>query len=104
MPVLRPDQGTGFTSIGDYLDANQGTLANEAGQIGGAVGDQIDAAKGAADQVIAGDQKTYQQDYTGLPGYKDALDKAIAAKDEAAALGTSGGLSDRFQKQLHDSA
>lgn len=100
---MLPGQGTGFTSVSDYLDANAGTLAREGSDIGGAVGGQIDAARGAADQLIAGDQKSYQQDYTTLPGYQDALDKAIAAKDQTTALGDQGGLSDYFQKNLHDS-
>lgn len=102
--IYAPGATTGYTSVSDFLDANQGTLANEAKQIGSGVGDRIDQAHSAADQAIAADTGAgYTQDYTTLPGYKDALDKAIAAKDQATALGDQGGLSDYFQKNLHDS-
>lgn len=101
---MAPGQGTGFNSVGDFLDANQGTIANEVAGINSDIGGQIAGAKGAADSLIAGDQQNFQQDFTGLPGYQDALDKAIAAKDSATALQTPGGVSDYFQKHRGDTA
>src|SRR5437879_5146056 len=94
MPVLPPGMGTGFTSVGEYLDANQGTLAREGSDINSDVGGQIDAAHKAAEALPASGSE--------VPGYKDALDKAIAAKDQATALGSQGGLSDYFLKHFHD--
>ncbi len=52
MPIFAPGQGTGFTSISDYLNANQGTVANERGALAGDVGGQLDATRTADDAVI----------------------------------------------------
>src|SRR6267378_4459779 len=51
-----PGTTTGFTSISDYLSANQGTLDNERAALSGDVGGQLDAAKAADDAVISAGQ------------------------------------------------
>lgn len=102
---MAPGQGTGFVSVGQYLDANQGTLANETSGIVNDLGHEQAGAKAAADSLIAADKapKGYQPDYTQLSGYGDALDRAIGARDRGAAIQTEGGLADYFKQSRGDS-
>jgi hypothetical protein len=88
--------GTGYVSIADYLGANQGTLAREGQDVGGAVQGEIDAAKKAADGL--GSAST-PGDYTTRTGYGDALSAAQTAQQDATGLGSESGLQGLLQKQ-----
>lgn len=88
--------------MSDYLNANQGTLANERGSLAGMVGDELDAAKSTADQVVAGVQ--HGSVPSAAPGYLDALQKQNDAEADATNLGTHGGLQDLLRRQYGDSA
>jgi hypothetical protein len=92
-------RGTGFVSINDYLDANQGTLDNERASLQGLVGGEYAGAQGAADQLIA-NAVPGQGDYTTMPGYSAALDSATKANQDAASLGTYGGVSDLIARRF----
>jgi hypothetical protein len=94
-------RGTGFTSIGDYLAANQGTLAGERGALTGKVSGELDDAKSAADKVVAGIQ--HGTDPTAAAGYGDALLKQKDAEADATLLGGQGGIQDLLQRQYNDS-
>lgn len=102
---MAPGQGTGFVSVGQYLDANQGTLANETSGIVSDLAREQEGAKSAANSVISSDKAPggYQKDYTQLSGYGDALDRAIGARDRGAAIQTEGGLAGYFKKSRGDS-
>lgn len=95
-------RGTGYTSIGDYLNANQGTLESERGALTGMVGGELDDATKAADQVVAGVQ--HGTDPTTAAGYGDALQKQNESRADAALLGTHGGLQDLLERKYGDTA
>lgn len=82
--------GARYTSISDYLGANQGTLADERAKLSGVVGGELDDAKKTADQVVGGVGPG--TDYTTAPGYGDARAKEDQAQKDAGLLGTYGGL------------
>jgi hypothetical protein len=88
--------GTGFTSIGDYVRANQGTLDRERTDLTDDVNGQIAAAQSSAEHAVGGMRPG--QDPTTAPGYLDALRGIKEAQDSAGNLGTTGGLSDLFTK------
>jgi hypothetical protein len=88
--------GTGYVSIADYLNANQGTLAREAGDVGGVVQGEIDTAKKAADGLGA---EGTPGDPTTRAGYSGALDAEHKAQQDAAGLGNESGLQGLLQKQ-----
>lgn len=94
--------GTGFTDIGQYLAANQGTLANERAGLTGMVGGELDDATNAADKVVAGIQ--HGTDPTAAAGYGDALQKQNDAENDAQTLGTPGGLQGLLGRKYGDSA
>lgn len=89
--------GTGYTSISDYLAANQGTVANEQAALAGAVNAQTDAAKAASDSVLSG--VAPGGDPTAAAGYEDARAQDNAAQDAANSLGSQGGIAGLLQKQ-----
>jgi hypothetical protein len=90
-------RGTGYVSVSDFLDNNQGTLANEHDALAGLVGGEYSKAQAAADQVIAGAQPG--TDYTTTPGYSAAVDQINAAQQDQTNLGTRGGVQDLLQRQ-----
>lgn len=94
--------GTGFTDLGQYLAANQGTLANERAALTGMVGGELDDATNAADKVVSGIQ--HGTDPTAAPGYLDALQKQNDAEGDAATLGTQGGLQGLLGRKYGDTA
>lgn len=86
MAVYSPGRTSGYTSLSDWLDANRGTLGNEAGAVFTDISGQLDAAKTAADQVAAGALPgVAAQD---MPGYNAANDLQTAAQTAANALTT----------------
>ena len=90
-----------YTSIADYLGANQGTVADERAKLAGVVGGELDAAKGAADTVAAG--VAPGSDYTTSPGFLDADAKQQQAQADASGLSTLGGNADLLQRAYGDS-
>lgn len=101
---MAPQRGTGFTDIGQYLAANQGTLADESAQLGGTIGGELDKAKTDADAAYANVQPGTLTDYSTVPGYGDALTEQTQAQQDATNLGTAGGLQDLLQRTRGDSA
>lgn len=91
-------RGTGYVSVSDFLDANQGTLDRERGDLQGYVGDEYAKAQQKADSVIAS-AKPGGGDYTTLPGYSDAVDAANAAQQDVTGLGTYGGVADLIARR-----
>lgn len=87
--------GTGYTSVSDYLGANQGTVANERDSVISDFARQGDAARAADDAVLAGVKP--QSDYSTLPGYLDALKGEQNFVADAKNLGTEPGISTTLQ-------
>jgi hypothetical protein len=88
---------TGFTSMADYINANQGTIANEDAALNGDVNTAVGNAQTAADGVIAQAGVDKPDDYTTTKGYGDALGKIQDAQQTANELGSTGGLADLLQ-------
>src|SRR5438105_2107529 len=106
MPVTLPDQTTGYVSIGDYLDANRGTLANEAQAVSSDAMGRLGAAQSAADTVI-GQVQPGQADYTDTTGYLDATAKLQDARERAQGITDHskgyGGLAEALKDHYGDS-
>lgn len=98
-----PNTGPSYTSISDYLNANQGTVANEAATVGGGVTSQLDAAKAADDKALSGTPST-PGDFTTTPGYADANTQQVAATQAAQGLSTPSGLTGLLQGDYHGGA
>lgn len=96
---MAPQRGTGFTDIGQYLAANQGTLANEAAGLTSNVNGELDKAKTDADAAYANVQPGTLTDYTQVAGYGNALDEQTQAQTDAGSLGSAGGIQWALQKQ-----
>lgn len=89
-----PLRGTpGFVSVGDYLSANKGTLADNAAAVRGDVSGAISDARAGAEGLTAGGGS----DPTSLTGYLDALTKGRGATQQATALGQQGGIANALQ-------
>jgi hypothetical protein len=99
----RPEMG--FVSLGQYLDANQGTLQSgfdtaqkEAQGLGGQLEQYLGkATAGATASSAASGQPTKPQD---AEGYQSAISQAMQARELGRSLGTEAGLagSERFGK------
>lgn len=81
--------GTGYVSIADYVNANQGTLQREGADLSGDVQKQIDTAKSDANHLGA---PGTEGDYTTRTGYGDALAATQEAQQGAQGLGSDSGL------------
>lgn len=88
--------------MGDYLDANRGTLDREASDTGNFINGELDSGKAAADSVashaspgvggVVGGPQAAPADYSNLPGYADADQKQIQGQQDAALTKDQGGL------------
>lgn len=97
-----PISGTGYTSVSDYLDANQGTVAREQQDLAGDVSGALDKAKEQADVVAA--SVPFSSDYTTAPGYTGALGEQLAAQEKATLLGSSGGIAELLRQRYGSSS
>jgi hypothetical protein len=89
--------GTGYTSVGDYLSANQGTLDREKGALQHYVGQEYGQAQGAADDLIKS-AVPGSGDYTQTAGYGAGADKATKAQQDQTGLNTYGGVADLLKR------
>jgi hypothetical protein len=98
-----PTNGPSYTSINDYLSANQGTIANEGAKVAGDVSGQLSASKQADDAALAGKAAT-PGDFTTAPGYGAANEKQTAALQAAQGLNSPSGLAGLLQNNYGGSA
>jgi hypothetical protein len=89
--------GTGYVSVADYLNANQGTLDRERGALQDYTGKEYGDAQGAADDLIK-NAVPGSGDYTQMSGYAPAVDKINTAQQDQTGLQTYGGVADLLKR------